>query len=155
MHLLEQCFPPHHLHEGFGIKGKQVTTLRLPSLVEIVGIRPTNPWTIMHLRDNGATLVCVQGWRTIFHPCSYEQMVRFLWTQQVIKKNTFQNIISCPIPNSQDKSAFSLTHIVNRRRFLVCSWTWRKEEGTKIMGKHLVVLVNPRSPRGILVVLFV
>ncbi len=56
---------------------------------------------------------------------------------------------------SQDKCTFSLTHIVNRRRLLVCSWTWRREEEeTKTMGKHLVVLVSPRSPRGILVVLF-
>ncbi len=38
---------------------------------------------------------------------------------------------------------------------MVCSWTWsREEEETKTMGKHLGVLVSPRSPRGILVVLF-
>jgi len=88
MHLPELSFPTHHFQVGFGIEGKQITALRLPSLVEIVGIRPAIPWTILRLRDDGATLDCVQVRKTILHPHSYEQMVHFLWTQQAINKNT-------------------------------------------------------------------
>lgn len=54
-------FSPHHLQEGFGIEGRQVTAFRLPSPVEIVGIRPAIPWTILRLRDDGQLSFVYKG----------------------------------------------------------------------------------------------
>jgi hypothetical protein len=80
--------PPHHLQEGFGIKGWQITPLRLPSPVEIVAIWSPIPGTILRLRDDRTILVCVQRRRIILDPRSCEQIARFLCTQQASKQRT-------------------------------------------------------------------
>jgi hypothetical protein len=108
--------PPHQLQEGFGIKGWQITSLRLPSPVEIVAIRPPIPGTILRLRDDRTILVCVQRRRIILDPRSCEQIALFLCTQQASKqaKNSHQFPDFKPLKADASGTALSL----NRSLFL-------------------------------------